>query len=493
MAGSWIKEQIMRLDKDSLLLYAITDRRWLAGESLASAVERAIRGGVTCLQLREKDMDEQQFCEEALEIKKICEKYHVPLIINDNVKVALAVDADGVHVGQSDMEAGNVRKLLGPDKIIGVTAKTVEQALRAQASGADYLGVGAVFHTGSKTDAKEITHETLREICGAVSIPVAAIGGITAENVLELSGTGISGIAVISAVFAEKDVEEAARILRGKVSQLAEIMHTALTIAGSDCSGGAGIQADIKTMLAHGVYAMSAVTALTAQNTTGVYGIQTVDPAFLKKQLDCVFTDIFPDAVKVGMAANAELIHVIAEQLKRYKARNIVVDPVMISTSGSALLREDAADALQRELFPLATVVTPNLLEAEVLSGRKISTPEDMEAAAAAIHVRYGCSVLCKGGHRVSDANDLLYTNGEFVWFAQEHIDNPNSHGTGCTLSSAIASNLAKGIELTEAVRLAKEYITVSLKAMLDLGKGSGPLDHGAVFRGTESQWKTLF
>lgn len=265
-------------------------------------------------------------------------------------------------------------------------------------------------------------------------------------------------------------------------------MHTALTIAGSDCSGGAGIQADIKTMLAHGVYAMSAVSALTAQNTTGVYGIQTVDPAFLKKQLDCVFTDIFPDAVKVGMAANAGLIHVIAEQLKRYKARNIVVDPVMISTSGSALLREDAADALQRELFPLATVVTPNLLEAEVLSGRKISTPEDMEAAAAAIHARYGCSVLCKGGHRVSDANDLLYTNGEFVWFAQEHIDNPNSHGTGCTLSSAIASNLAKGIELTEAVRLAKEYITVSLKAMLDLGKGSGPLDHGAVFRITENE-----
>ena len=255
-------------------------------------------------------------------------------------------------------------------------------------------------------------------------------------------------------------------------------MKTALTIAGSDSSGGAGIQADIKTMTANGVYATSAITALTAQNTTGVYGILESTPEFLANQLDCVFTDIFPDAVKTGMVSSTALIAVIADKLKQYGARNIVVDPVMVATSGARLISEEAVDALKEKLLPLATLLTPNIPEAEVLSGMTISDPAGMEKAAQAISEQYGCAVLCKGGHQISDADDLLWRNGSGVWFRGRRIQNSNTHGTGCTLSSAIASNLAKGYDLDQSVQRAKDYISGALAAMLDLGKGSGPMDH---------------
>ncbi|MBR3103801.1 MAG: bifunctional hydroxymethylpyrimidine kinase/phosphomethylpyrimidine kinase [Lachnospiraceae bacterium] len=255
-------------------------------------------------------------------------------------------------------------------------------------------------------------------------------------------------------------------------------MNTALTIAGSDSSGGAGIQADLKTMTMNGVFGMSAITALTAQNTTGVTGIMEVTPEFLEQQLDAVFTDIYPDAVKTGMVSSTDLIKVIAGKLKQYQAKNIVVDPVMVATSGAKLISDDAIDTLKEYLFPLATVITPNIPEAEVLSGMKIASEEDMVTAAKVIYERFGCAVLCKGGHQVNDANDLLYKENGPVWFAGKRINNPNTHGTGCTLSSAIASNLAKGQTPEDAVKNAKEYISGALAAMLDLGKGSGPLAH---------------
>ena len=235
-------------------------------------------------------------------------------------------------------------------------------------------------------------------------------------------------------------------------------MKTALTIAGSDSSGGAGIQADIKTMTANGVFAMSAVTALTAQNTTGVTDIFETTPKFLAEQLDAVFTDIYPDAVKIGMVSSAELIATISARLRFYKAKHIVVDPVMVATSGAKLLRDDAVAALTAELLPLAEVLTPNIPEAEILAGMTITDAAGMEAAARVISEKYGCAVLCKGGHQINDAD--------------------NTHGTGCTLSSAIASNLAKGYDLDTSVERAKAYISGALAAMLDLGKGSGPMDH---------------
>ena len=261
-------------------------------------------------------------------------------------------------------------------------------------------------------------------------------------------------------------------------------MKTALSIAGSDSCGGAGIQADIKTMTLNGVYAMSAITALTAQNTTGVRDIMEASPRFLEEQLDAVFEDIFPDAVKIGMVSSAELIRAIAGKLRQYEARNIVVDPVMVATSGARLIQDDAIHTLTKELLPLATVVTPNVPEAEILSGMEIHTEEDMEAAARKIGDGFGCAVLLKGGHSVNDANDLLYTQGSFRWFEGRRINNPNTHGTGCTLSSAIAANLAKGFTLEQAVKRAKDYISGALAAMLNLGAGSGPMNHAFDLQG---------
>ena len=259
-------------------------------------------------------------------------------------------------------------------------------------------------------------------------------------------------------------------------------MKTVLSIAGSDCSGGAGIQADLKTMTMNGVYAMTAITALTAQNTTGVQAVMEVTPTFLEQQIDSIFTDIAPDAVKIGMISSPELVDVIAKKLRDYEAKNIVLDPVMVATSGSALSTSST----------LATVIPPNMPEAQVLWGKNIDTANQMEEAAADIAERYGCSVLVKGGHRVNDANDYLFDvdADKGTWFVGQRIDNPNTHGTGCTLSSAIASNLAKGYDLDESIERAKNYLSDALAAMLDLGKGSGPMQHNFNLNGTYKEVK---
>ena len=268
-------------------------------------------------------------------------------------------------------------------------------------------------------------------------------------------------------------------------------MKTVLTIAGSDCSGGAGIQADLKTIAAHKLYGMSAITSLTAQNTTGVYGIYDVSPEFLKNQLDCIFTDIFPDAVKIGMVSNSGLIQVIADTLKQYRPGRVVLDPVMVSTSGSRLIAPEAQETLVTQLMPLASVITPNIPEAEeilkavdgsvenkqTVSSVQITDQTMMEKAAQAIRQKYGCNVLLKGGHMIQAADDLLYQT-QAVWFPAQRIDGTNTHGTGCTLSSAIASALARGYSLKEAVGIAKVYVRSAMSTGLDLGHGNGPLDH---------------
>lgn len=262
-------------------------------------------------------------------------------------------------------------------------------------------------------------------------------------------------------------------------------LQTVLSIAGSDSSGGAGIQADLKTMIANGVYGMSAITSLTAQNTTGVSAIMDVTPDFLEQELDSIFTDIYPDAVKIGMVSDASLIMVIYEKLSQYQAKNIVLDPVMVATSGARLLKEEAVSCLTDKLIPLADVLTPNIPEAEILSDLTIRSEEDMVRAAQAIGQKYHCNVLLKGGHKINDANDYLYNHDthDGLWYYGLRIANPNTHGTGCTLSSAIASNLAKGLSLEDAVKNAKDYLSGTLISGLDLGKGSGPVDHGYIIR----------
>ena len=259
-------------------------------------------------------------------------------------------------------------------------------------------------------------------------------------------------------------------------------MKSVLTIAGSDSIGGAGIQADIKSITCNGCYAMTAITAMTAQNTLGVKSIQESSPEFLEDQIDAIFADIVPDAVKIGMVSNRKLIEIISRKLKEYGAKNIVLDPVMVATSGAKLISEDAIETLKENLIPLATLITPNIPESEILSGMKIGTEEQMVYAAKHISEKFKTAVLVKGGHSINDANDVLYTDGKFLWFPQERIENSNTHGTGCTLSSAIASHLAKGEPIECAINSAKKYLTECLKAGLDLGKGSGPLMHNYKF-----------
>lgn len=255
-------------------------------------------------------------------------------------------------------------------------------------------------------------------------------------------------------------------------------MKKVLTIAGSDCSGGAGIQADLKTMVSNKVYGMSIITALTAQNTVGVSAIENVSTEFIEQQFDSIFTDIVPNAVKIGMVSNSEIVDVIVEKLKLYDAKNIVLDPVMVSTSGSKLMRDEAIEAIKTGLMPLATIITPNLKEAEVLSGITINTKEDMEKSARLISEFFGGAILVKGGHLLESADDLLYIDGESIWIEGKRIENNNTHGTGCTLSSAIACNLAKGRNILDSVKLSKNYINMVLEMNLNLGNGSGPLDH---------------
>lgn len=470
------KEQTLKFD---LLVYAVTDQQRPGGAALEAQVEAALKGGATLVQLREKNMAAPELITLAKRIKKITDAYGVGLIINDDVEAAIACDAAGVHIGQDDMSVAEARKRLGPDKILGVTAKTPEQARLAQQQGADYLGSGAVFGSSTKLDARPMTLGELKAITGSVTIPVVAIGGISAENILQLKGCGVAGAAIVSGIFGAKDIVAETVKLRALSRQIvAKKRSKVLTIAGSDCSGGAGIQADLKTMTAMGTYGMSVITALTAQNTTGVYGILNATPEFVANQLDCVFTDIVPDAVKIGMVSQKEIIKVIADKLRYYQAKQVVMDPVMVSTSKSRLLEEDAISMLERELLPAASLVTPNIPEAELLADCKIETERDMEAAARLIGERYQTAVLVKGGHQTCTANDVLYHDGTFSWFYGDRIDTDNTHGTGCTLSSAIACGLAKGRDMETSIREAKQYLSRAMASGLDLGQGSGPLDH---------------
>lgn len=463
-----------------MILYGVTDSSDTTEDyTLEMKVEEALKGGATFIQLREKNMDTLKLAELGKRIKKICDKYNAPMVIDDNVEAARLCGADGVHVGQNDLSPDKVREILGNNAIVGVTAKTPKQAVEAELKGASYIGTGAAFPTDTKKDTYVISHDAIRAICESTKIPVVAIGGITYDNVDKLKGTGIDGVAVVSAIFNKKDIEHETQKLKKKVINiLEEKMKKVLTIAGSDCSGGAGIQADLKTMTAHKVYGMSVITALTAQNTTGVYGIMEAEPEFVAKQIDCVFTDIEPDAVKIGMVSNKDIIKAIASKLREYKAKNIVADPVMISTSGKSLINSDARDTLINVLLPIAAVITPNIPEAEALSGISITDDKLMEKAAKIIGEKTGTAVLIKGGHSVNDANDLLYSEGKLTWFYGKKIENNNTHGTGCTLSSAIASNLALGYTMEDSIRNAKDYITSAIGAGLNLGAGSGPLNH---------------
>ena len=521
------------------------------GRPVTDVVAAALRGGATFVQLRAKHADARELTDMARAIANVIDSAGkadtVAFVIDDRTDVAwqcrqLGIKIDGVHIGQDDMMPEQARAMLGPDAIIGLSAETLQHIATANAlpdGVVDYIGAGPLHYTATKPEAAAVEADGTKHalgiagaqsLCDASRYPVVVGGGVHTDDIPALARTTAAGWFVVSAIAAADDPESATRQLisawtaiRGEQrhgyaaagiaaptasSSIPFLPHwrtkqphglpPVLTVAGSDSSGGAGIQADLKTMMANGVFGMSAITSLTAQNTTGVRDVQNAEPRVLAEQVDAVFEDIPPMAVKVGMVSSADLIETIAERLSAHQARNIVLDPVMVATSGAKLIDDDAVAALTSKLFPLATVITPNMPETEALleqalqerssaddapAARLLSagtrTEADMEMAGRTLAEHFGCAVLVKGGHGVKDANDVLVEpDGTATWFTSPRIDNPNTHGTGCTLSSAIASHLALGETMPQAVRSAKDYLTGALAEQLDLGHGSGPMDH---------------
>ena len=490
-----------------LSLYLVTDRPLSGGRDMAWIVREAAAGGVTMVQLREKECSTAEFIALARELKRALSPLGIPLIINDRVDVALAVDADGVHIGQSDMPYDVARRLLGPDKIIGLSVETMEEVIAANALDVDYIGISPVYATPTKTDTlAPFGLGGIEEVMRLSRHRCVAIGGMNRATIGEVIARGVEGVAVVSAIVAadspREASEELASIIRdrrsesSKPSEYSENSESSensktnhssikkvLTIAGSDSGGGAGIQADIKSISANGCFAASAITAITAQNTLGVNAVEGLSIDIIEGQIDAVLSDIGADSIKIGMLHSAEVVQCVARMLRKYNIKDVVLDPVMVSTSGHRLIEESAIEVLKAELMPMARVITPNIPEAEILLGEAISKQDDLLAAARRLAEKYGVSVLLKAGHLVNDELiDIFYNHEteEVVELNARRVDTRNTHGTGCTLSSAFAAQLAKGLSLTEAARAAKHYINQAIihGAHQEIGHGHGPVAH---------------
>ncbi len=457
-------------------LYLITDHN--RDERLLQRVEAALRGGARIVQYRDKTGAADERLALAKALRELCHQAGALFLVNDQPRLAIASGADGVHLGQQDMSPAEARQLLGPEAIIGVSTRTPEQALQAEAQGADYIGVGSIYPTGTKEDAKLIGLDSLHLIRQAVSLPIVAIGGIDREGAGAAIDAGANCLAVVSAVMAAPCPTAAAREIALQFNRRAASPRgRVLSVAGSDSGGGAGIQADLKTISLLGSYGMSAITALTAQNTLGVQGIHPCPAAFVAEQIDSVLCDLGADVIKTGMLFSAEIIRVVAEAIERY-ALPAVVDPVMIAKGGASLLQQQAIETLQRELLPRTYLLTPNLPEAEALTGIQIHNEADMEEAARTLQQMGARNVLLKGGHLEGEAVDLLLAADRVHHYRAPRIDTPNTHGTGCTFSAAIATFLAQGLALPEAVGRGKEFITQAIANALPLGSGHGPVNH---------------
>ena len=483
------------------------------GRTLLDVVAKALDGGASLIQLRAKHADVADIISMADGIAGQIRGHHledrVAFVIDDRVDAAIearhrGIKIDGVHIGQDDLSPVEARRLLGNDAIVGLSANTVEEVEAANALPAgtiDYIGAGPLHETATKPDAavddgvrRTLDAAQINAVCEASLYPLVVGGGVHVDDIPMLASTYADGWFVVSAIAAADDPEQATtrlvdawKAVRGdarhgyeKTEGTPTTLPAVLTVATTDSSGGAGIAADLKTMLANDVYGECVIAGITAQNTTGVRAIAPVDASLIASQIDAVFDDIRPAAVKIGVIVGREAIETVAGRLRAHGAANVVVDPVMVATSGSELSDDASVVTMVRELFPLATLITPNIPEAQVLTGETIADRAAMERAARTLAERHGCAALVKGGHGTNDANDVLaYPGGDVRWFASARIANPNTHGTGCTLSSAIASRLALGDTLDDAIAHAKAYLNGALRAQLDLGAGSGPMDHG--------------
>ena len=459
-------------------LYLITPQG--SDTSILNTVSDGLRGGARVVQYRDKERSPDDRVNLAHRLMQLCEDAGATFLINDDPLLAIACGAHGVHLGQQDSSVHDARRLLGADKLIGVSTRTVDQALKAEMAGADYLGVGSIFPTGSKDNAQLIGIETLRKVRMAVKIPLVAIGGINRTNGGEVVNAGADALAVISAVADNADPALAARELSLLFnSRRAPQTTRVLTIAGSDSGGGAGIQADLKTIALLGSFGTSAITVLTAQNTLGVHGLSPAPEAFVVKQAQAVLDDIGTDTVKTGMLYSAEIVTEVAAIIRQRTLLG-VIDPVMIAKGCAALLEQQAIEALRSELMPETYLLTPNIPEAEALTGLKIKTLEDMEEAATILRSMGPRHVLLKGGHRAGDAIDVLLAGESMHKLRAERIDTPSTHGTGCSYAAAIATLLAQGLPLIEAVELAKLFINQAIRHAYPIGGGHGPINHFA-------------
>lgn len=468
-------------------VYLITDQL----DNLLERVRRALRGGVSILQYRAKDKPYDAMLTEGAALKQLCRAYQTLFIVNDDVRLARELDADGVHLGQEDGSVAAAREILGPDKIIGVSTHNLDEARMAEGQGADYLGFGAMY----PTDSKAITHMPgtagLAAIRDKVRLPIVAIGGISPSNACRVIEAGANAVAVISSVLSAPRPELAVTELRLLFNRITPLPRGAvLTVAGSDSGGGAGIQADLKTITLLGSYGASALTALTAQNTRGVHSIHGLPPSFVKDQLTAVLSDLPIDVVKTGMLHTPAIISLLAEQLaEQPRLLPAVVDPVMIAKGGASLLERDAIATFMRELLPHSYLLTPNLPEAERLLNRRITTLAEMEQAARDLHELGAAHVVIKGGHLTgSEAQDILFDGSAIHRFNAERIFTSATHGTGCSFASAIASFLAQGEPLVEAVRRAKQFITTAIRLARPIGKGHGPINH---YRAAQEQHRS--
>jgi len=457
-------------------LYLVTDE----GDNLAERVRKAIMGGVAALQFRHKGNDRTEKIRIAAELRQICQDNSIPFIVNDDLQLAIELDADGLHLGQGDGDPVEARNILGPHRLLGISTHTLDEALAAQEAGANYIGFGAMFPSRSKNVEYLPGQAGLENIRPHIHIPIVAIGGITRNNAHKVIDSGADAIAVISSVMESRDPAIASRELSLLFNRKAPYPRgSVMTVAGSDSGGGAGIQADLKTITLLGAYGSSVITALTAQNTRGVNGIHAIPPEFVEEQLSTVLSDIPVDIIKTGMLFSSHIIDIVAATIEMNRRSLLVIDPVMLAKGGASLIDWEAVKCLKHRLLPLAYLVTPNVPEAERLCGIDIVDEDGMQLAARAIHRMGSRNVLIKGGH-LGDGNsvDIFFDGNAFIRFPAQRILTRNTHGTGCTLASAIATFLAQGEPLQTAVSRAKEFITSAIRLAMPLGKGHGPVNH---------------
>ncbi|NJC88778.1 MAG: bifunctional hydroxymethylpyrimidine kinase/phosphomethylpyrimidine kinase [Desulfuromonas sp.] len=445
-----------------------------------ASTQAALRGGARVVQYRDKERPYAAQIALGRQLLQLCRNTNTTFLVNDDPSLARDCGADGVHLGQGDGSVATARTILGTGKLIGVSTRTAEQARQAESEGADYIGLGAMYPTGSKDDAELVGVERLRQVRQATRLPIVAIGGIAYGNAAEVIDAGADALAVISAVAADPQPVLAARELtllfnRRKAAEGTRV----LTIAGSDSGGGAGIQADLKTITLLGSFGMSAITVLTAQNTLGVHGVFPAPAEFVRQQAELVLDDIGADTVKTGMLYSADIVEYVAELLERYGLA-AVVDPVMIAKGGAPLLREEAMSAVRARLLPQTFLLTPNLPEAEALTGMSIGTLKEMEDAGRRLHEMGARHVLVKGGHRDGDATDLLLSGGRVYHLSGKRIATTSTHGTGCSYAAALATRLARGEALPTAAQRAKRFIDAAIRNAVPLGGGHGPINHVA-------------